>query len=46
MTQPPGFFAPSKTGAGPGVLVLHAWWGLNDTMKDVDATAVDQPSRS
>lgn len=31
--QPPGFIAIPPTGKGPGVLVLHAWWGLNDTMK-------------
>jgi carboxymethylenebutenolidase len=32
-TQPQGFLATPSTGKGPGVLVLHAWWGLNDTMK-------------
>src|SRR5580765_5802832 len=31
--QPPGFLALPPAGEGPGVLVLHAWWGLNDTMK-------------
>ena len=33
-SQPQGFLAAPTTGNGPGVLVLHAWWGLNDTMKD------------
>ncbi len=32
--EPEGFLAAPRTGAGPGVLVLHAWWGLNDTIKD------------
>ena len=32
-SQPEGFLAVPPTGKGPGVLVLHAWWGLNDTMK-------------
>ncbi len=31
--QPQGFLAAPPTGTGPGVLVLHAWWGLNDTFK-------------
>jgi len=31
--QPPGFLALPAGGTGPAVLVLHAWWGLNDTMK-------------
>lgn len=31
--QPQGFLATPPTGQGPGVLVLHAWWGLNDTIK-------------
>lgn len=31
--QPQGFLALPAAGAGPGVLVLHAWWGLNDTIK-------------
>lgn len=34
-SQPEGFLAVPTTGKGPGVLVLHAWWGLNDTMKAI-----------
>lgn len=33
--QPEGFLAVPSAGKGPGVLVLHAWWGLNDTFKAV-----------
>jgi carboxymethylenebutenolidase len=33
--QPQGFLAIPPTGKGSGVLVLHAWWGLNDTMKAI-----------
>jgi carboxymethylenebutenolidase len=32
-SQPQGFLALPPAGKGPGVLVLHAWWGLNDAMK-------------
>ncbi len=32
-SQPLGFLAVPPAGKGPGVLVLHAWWGLNDTIK-------------
>lgn len=32
-TQPEGFLATPPAGKGPGVLVLHAWWGLNDALK-------------
>ena len=31
--QPQDFLAIPPTGKGPGVLVLHAWWGLNDATK-------------
>lgn len=31
-----GYLAtPSDGATGPGVVVLHAWWGLNDTFRDV-----------
>ena len=33
--EPQGYLAEPATGTGPGVLVLHAWWGLNDTMRSL-----------
>lgn len=36
MTQPDGFLAEPASGDPAGaVLVLHAWWGLNDTIRDL-----------
>jgi carboxymethylenebutenolidase len=32
-TQPDGYLAVPHSGSGGAVLVLHAWWGLNDTIK-------------
>jgi carboxymethylenebutenolidase len=32
-TQPDGYLAVPPAGEGNAVLVLHAWWGLNDTLK-------------
>jgi carboxymethylenebutenolidase len=34
-SQPLGFLAVPEKGEGPPVLVLHAWWGLNDTIKSL-----------
>lgn len=34
-SQPDGYFAASPSGNGNAVLVLHPWWGLNDTIKTV-----------
>lgn len=34
-TQPEGHLEMPDNGTGRGVLVLHAWWGLNDTIKGV-----------
>ena len=31
--EPDGHLAIPAAGNGKGVLVLHAWWGLNDTMR-------------
>ncbi len=31
--QPDGYLAVCPTGKGRAVLVLHAWWGLNDTIR-------------
>ena len=31
--QPDGYLAVPPAGAGSPVLLLHAWWGLNDTIK-------------
>ena len=31
--QPDGYLAMPAAGTSPGVLVLHAWWGLNDTIR-------------
>jgi carboxymethylenebutenolidase len=33
--QPEGFMDSPAAADGPGVVVLHPWWGLNDTIKAV-----------
>lgn len=35
MTLPPHYLAIPKSGTGPGVLVLHSWWGLNPFFKEL-----------
>lgn len=39
--QPDGFLALPATGTGRSVLVLHAWWGLNETIKTVCTRLAD-----
>jgi len=38
---PRGYLALPERGVGPGVLVLHAWWGLNDTIRAVCTRLAD-----
>lgn len=33
--QPTDYLALPPSGKGPGVLVLHAWWGMTDVIRDV-----------
>ncbi len=36
------YLAPAQPAPGPGILLLHAWWGLNETMRDLaDRLAAD-----
>ncbi len=34
-SDPDGYLALQEANAGPGVLVLHAWWGLNGFFKNL-----------
>lgn len=34
LNQPPGYLATANSTNGNPVLVLHPWWGLNQTIKD------------
>jgi len=42
ITQPQGYLATPESANGRGVLVLHPWWGLNDTMKSVCERLADE----
>jgi carboxymethylenebutenolidase len=42
MAQPRGFLAAPASGEVPGVLVLHAWWGLNNTTKAFCSRLADE----
>lgn len=33
--HPAGYLARPAAGKGPGVLVIHSWWGLDDTFKGI-----------
>ena len=39
--QPEGFLATPLSGMGPGILVLHPWWGLNVTIKGICTRLAD-----
>lgn len=42
LSHPEGYLSTPSSGMGPGILVLHAWWGLSDTIKDVCNRLSDQ----
>lgn len=35
MNMPPHYIAIPESGAGPGIVVLHSWWGLNTFFKEL-----------
>ncbi len=37
-----GYLAIPQVGQGPGILVLHAWWGLNEFFKNLCERLADQ----
>ncbi len=41
-SHPEGYLSTPPSGMGPGILVLHAWWGLSATIKDVCNRLSDQ----
>lgn len=38
----PGYLVLPESGEGPGILVLHAWWGLTPFFKDVCERLADE----
>jgi carboxymethylenebutenolidase len=42
ISQPDGYLAVPPNGQGRGVLVLHAWWGLNETVRAYAARLAEQ----
>ena len=42
LSRPEGYLSAPPSRMGPGILVLHAWWGLSDTIKDVCNRLSDQ----
>jgi carboxymethylenebutenolidase len=42
ISPPEGYLSAPPSGIGPGIVVLHAWWGLSNTIKDVCNRLSDQ----
>ncbi|MDE2127965.1 MAG: dienelactone hydrolase family protein [Armatimonadetes bacterium] len=41
-SRPDGFLSVPTVGSGAPVLVLHAWWGLNDTIRGICARLAEE----